>query len=117
MDGLAISWLFRGLFFAFLAGAWFYGLRDSRRHWLRWYGTSAAGYLCVVPIWQAIESPSTPHTFFSTPLLWAIAAGWGVVGAFMFIALIAIRDSVLDAGTRHKLRAVINGEDEGTNAA
>jgi len=121
MDGLAISWLIRGLVFAFLAGAWSYGLRFSRTHWLRWFGTACSIYLCAIPIWQTIERPRAsliPGDPFSPALLTAIGAGWGVMAGFMLITLIAIRDSALDTGTRHKLRAVLNGEDdEGTNAA
>ena len=121
MDTLAISWMLRGLFFAFIAGAWIYGLRNSRHHWIRWPGFTAALYLGLVPIWQAVESPNAPHTLFSTPLLWAIGAAWGVAGAFMLISLTAIRDATrtpaLDAGTRHKLRVITNGEAEGVDAA
>ena len=117
MDGLAISWIFRGLFFAFVAGTWVYGLRNSRSHWTRWYGFSAAIYLALIPIWQVIESPNPPHTVFSDPLIWAIGAAWGVTGGFMLILLKAIRDTCLNAGVRRQLRAITNGKDEGVNAA
>ena len=118
MDGLAISWLFRGLFFAFVAGAWAFGLRNHHTHWARWLGFACAVYLAIVPMWEAVEAPQAPPIVFSQALIWAIGAAWGVVAAFMFITLKAIRDSLLDAGTRQQLRAVINGEDdEGTNAA
>jgi len=111
-----MSWLFRGLFFAFIAGAWVYSLRNSKSHWTRWYGFSCAMFLAVVPIWQAIERPTSDSFGFSDPLRWAVAAAWGASGAFMLIVLAAIRDSVLDAGTRQKLRVVVNGESEGVNA-
>jgi len=117
MDGLAISWLFRCMFFAFIAGAWAYGMRNDHGHWTRWYGFAAASYLAVVPMWQIIEAPHAPPITFSTPLMWAIGAAWGAAGALMLIAFKAIRDSCLDTGTREQLRAITNGEDEGINAA
>ena len=82
MDGLAISWVIRGIAFAVAAAIGFaYLLTPPRTNPMVLPRTLVLAWACIVGVWQVIERPTAGDGGipFSDPLIWSIGLAWMLV--------------------------------------